>query len=96
MQQFWGAGDFWQSLWTNFLSSVRAKFGDNEHGLMVYGTTLLGFIIYFGAGFVYMLLDLTNWPKWIRKYKIQPGTNEPVDNIKLLKVPSTTVFIPQY
>ena len=63
---------------------------------MVYGTTLLGFIIYFGAGFVYMLLDLTNWPKWIRKYKIQPGTNEPVDNIKLLKVPSTTVFIPQY
>lgn len=31
-------------------------------------------------------VDVTNKPAALRRYKIQPGTNEPVDNRKLLKV----------
>lgn len=33
-----------------------------------------------------MFLDITNKPAFLRKYKIQPGTNEPVDLRKLKKV----------
>lgn len=34
----------------------------------------------------FKLLDYTNKPKFLRKYKIQPETNEPVDPKELRKV----------
>lgn len=42
--------------------------------------------LYWGAGSIYILMDYFNWPKWIRKYKVQPGTNEPVDTKRLVSV----------
>lgn len=42
--------------------------------------------LYWGLGSVYTLLDITNKPEALRRYKIQPGTNEPVDTTKLIKV----------
>jgi hypothetical protein len=50
------------------------------------GLTALTMLVYWGLGSVYILLDLTNWPLFMRKYKVQPGTNEPVDGMKLIKV----------
>jgi hypothetical protein len=35
---------------------------------------------------MFMFMDYFNWPKWVRKYKVQPGTNEPVDLNKLKAV----------
>ena len=35
---------------------------------------------------------MTNRPKFLRRYKIQPNTNEPVDSEKLLKVIAQVVF----
>lgn len=43
-------------------------------------------LVYWSLGSVYTLLDLTNWPQFVRKYKVQPGTNEPVEGNKLIKV----------
>lgn len=43
-------------------------------------------LVYWGLGSVYTVMDLTNKPQFIRKYKVQPGTNEPVDGKKLIKV----------
>ena len=40
-------------------------------------------ILFYGVGSIYILMDVTNKPKFLRKYKIQPGTNEPVDSAKL-------------
>lgn len=42
--------------------------------------------LYWGVGSIYILMDYFNWPKWIRKYKVQPGTNEPVDTKRLVSV----------
>lgn len=52
---------------------------------VVYSTFLTAFVYWFFGG-IYTLLDWTNKPAFIRRYKIQPGTNEPVDNGRLKSV----------
>jgi sterol desaturase/sphingolipid hydroxylase (fatty acid hydroxylase superfamily) len=82
-QRFWGAsGDFWQAQWDKFLDTV----GEDPFNLWVYGTTVLSLGVYWLFGGIYTLLDVTNKPAALRRYKIQPGTNEPVDNKKLFNV----------
>ena len=46
----------------------------------------MSYLVYWGVGILYTIMDLTLKPQAFRKYKIQHGTNEPVDNWKLLKV----------
>ncbi|KAH8368467.1 hypothetical protein KR084_012035 [Drosophila pseudotakahashii] len=83
LQSFWGAsGDFWQSQWDKFIDS----FGDEPMVLWVFGTTIFTMIVYWTVGTLYTFMDLTNRPACLRKYKIQPGTNEPVELRRLLKV----------
>lgn len=53
---------------------------------MVWWTTLYTFLIYWVFGAIYTLMDIFNRPKFLRRYKIQPNTNEPVDTKKLIKV----------
>ncbi|XP_076273492.1 fatty acid hydroxylase domain-containing protein 2 isoform X1 [Rhynchophorus ferrugineus] len=82
-QKFWGAsGDFWQAQWDKFLDVA----GEDPEFLWVYGTTAITFSVYWIVGGIYTFMDVTNQPQAIRRYKIQPGTNEPVDTKKLLKV----------
>jgi len=82
-QRFWGAsGDFWQSQWDKFLDT----FGEDPFMLWVFGSTALTAGVYWIFGGIYTILDVTNKPAVIRKYKVQPGTNEPVDSKRLLKV----------
>lgn len=59
---------------------------------MVYWTTIYTFIIYWGFGLIYTVMDLTNRPKFLRRYKIQANTNEPVDTKKLIKVILSVIF----
>lgn len=33
-----------------------------------------------------MILDITNKPRFLRKFKTQPGFNEPLEKSKLFKV----------
>ncbi|KAK7863568.1 hypothetical protein R5R35_014066 [Gryllus longicercus] len=83
LQRFWGAsGDFWQSQWDKVLDI----FGEDPYNFWVYGTMLLTFVVYWLFGGIYTILDITNKPAALRRYKIQPGTNEPVETKKLLKV----------
>lgn len=42
--------------------------------------------VYWFFGAIYTFMDLTNKPAILRKYKIQPGTNEPVDKKRLTNV----------
>ncbi|XP_034482297.1 fatty acid hydroxylase domain-containing protein 2 [Drosophila innubila] len=62
------------------------KFGDDPMMLWVFGTTLFTMIVYWTVGGIYTFMDLTNRPACLRKYKIQPGTNEPVEAGRLMKV----------
>lgn len=82
-QRFWGAsGDFWQAQWDKFLDSVS----EDPFKLWIFGTTILTTSVYWMFGGIYTILDMTNKPAALRRYKIQPGTNEPVDTKRLLKV----------
>ncbi|XP_067012741.1 fatty acid hydroxylase domain-containing protein 2 isoform X2 [Anabrus simplex] len=89
LQRFWGAsGDFWQALWDRVLDT----FGENPLAFWVFGTTVLTAMVYWIFGGIYTFLDVTNKPAALRRYKIQPGTNEPVDTKRLMKVIGWVLF----
>lgn len=91
LQSFWGAsGDFWQSQWDKFIDIT----GDDPLVLWVFGTTIFTMLVYWLVGSIYIFMDVTNRPAFLRKYKIQPGTNEPVERARLIKVISH-VFVNQ-
>lgn len=57
------------------------------------GSTLWKFILFWAVGSVYVFLDYFNRPKWLRKYKVQPGTNEPVETKRLISVKTNISWI---
>lgn len=73
---------FFQSTWLRILSVT----GTDPFTVVVIWTNLITFAVYWGVGLIYTLLDVTGRPKFLRKYKTQPGTNEPLtaENIKKL------------
>ena len=52
----------------------------------------MSYVVYWGVGIFYIFMDMTLKPEVFRKYKIQPGTNEPVDTWKLMKVSNLVFF----
>ncbi|KAK7063133.1 Fatty acid hydroxylase domain-containing protein 2 [Halocaridina rubra] len=81
LQHFWGAsGNIWQQQWDKVLAIES-----NDRILYVYGTILIFGTTYWCLGGLYTFMDVTNFPKFLRKYKVQPGINEPVDTWNLLK-----------
>lgn len=64
--------------------------GEDSFTLWVIGSTVFTFLVYWFFGSLYILMDLTNKPTILRRYKTQPGTNEPVDKKKLAKVKQIT------
>lgn len=69
----------WQNIWDKVLDSI----GDDPFILYGFGTFFLTNAIYFSAGSLYTYMDfsLAN-----REYKVQPGTNEPIDKQKFWKM----------
>ena len=59
------------------------QIGDDDYTLLTFWMMVLIHVVFYGVGAIYTLMDITNKPQFLRKYKIQPGTNEPVDNLKL-------------
>jgi hypothetical protein len=49
------------------------------------GTTIYTFAVYWIIGGIYTIMDITNKPAALRRYKIQAGTNEPVEPKRLMK-----------
>ncbi|XP_065342993.1 fatty acid hydroxylase domain-containing protein 2-like [Cloeon dipterum] len=82
-QRFWVAsGDFWQSNWVWALDTFGSQ---DDETTYIYGLTFVTMAIYWGLGFGYILMDLSKWPKFLQKYKIRPGTNEPFDVSKFIR-----------
>lgn len=89
LQWFWGAsGDFWQSRWDIILDTL----GEDPFFYWVYGSLVETFLVYWLVGAIYTFIDLTDKPGMLKRYKIQPGTNEPVDKDRLIKVICTVLF----
>ena len=89
VQYYWGAsGDYLQSKWTSFLDLI----GHNDFYLYVVGIVLSIQISFWGVGSIFIYMDLTGRPKWARKYKIQPGKNEPLDMKRLIETVKVVLF----
>ncbi|XP_014261076.1 fatty acid hydroxylase domain-containing protein 2 [Cimex lectularius] len=89
LQEIWGAsGNFWQSGWEKILDIA----GEDPYTYWVYGTLLQTFVVYWLIGAVYTVLDLIDKPAMLRRYKIQPGMNEPVNRERLIKVIIQVLF----
>lgn len=78
-----------QGKWTNFLR-LTDTFEDDKI-LWHYGPTIVT-LLYWVVGGIYLYMDVTGRPKFMRKFKSQPGTNEPVDGPKLKKALKLVVF----
>lgn len=69
----------WQNLWDKLLDRI----GEDPAILYVFGTYILTNLVYWTVGSMYTYLDLTYS---VREYKVQPGTNEPIDMNKFWKM----------
>jgi len=75
---------FWQTQWQQFVDQNQ-----DPRVIFVIGGLLVTMTVYWGWGGFYCLLDRTGW---LSRYKVQPGTNQPPDTAKFIKV-RTFVFI---
>lgn len=88
-QDFWTeVGRFRQRLWNDVLAIT----GTNT--VILYGLipVLISTVAYWSIGMLYILMDLYGKPAALRKYKIQPSTNEPVESKKLIKAMLQVLF----
>lgn len=67
--------------------------GDDPQTIWVFGTTFVFMLVYWLNASWYTFMDITNKPTFLRKYKIQPGKNEPVEWKKLLPVSFIILYI---
>lgn len=61
-----------QNLW----DSIVDRIGEDKYTVHVYGTFLITNFVYWTVGWMYTSLDLRQAS---REYKVQPGTNDPID-----------------
>lgn len=61
-------------------------FGTNDFYYIVLGLTLYTMSVYWFVGIIFMMMDVTLKPSFMRKFKVQEGINEPVDMKRLSKV----------
>ncbi|XP_005105015.1 fatty acid hydroxylase domain-containing protein 2 [Aplysia californica] len=88
MQQFWGAsGDFWQRQWAAMYNQVG-----NELLLTTVGSFVFTVSVFWLANAVLLVLDLTGWPAFLLKYKIQADKNNPVKKSDLLRAVKVAIF----
>ena len=61
--------------------------GNNDKDfLYTYLPNFLGFSIYWVTTLLFLILDFTQWPRFLCKYKTQPGMNEPPNVKNVMKV----------
>jgi methylsterol monooxygenase len=66
--------------------------GEDYFNLCVYGSFIVLNTVFWTVGSVYTYFDLTLTPAFLRQYKMQPTTNEPLDRPKFFKLLRTVVF----
>lgn len=87
--EFWrSSGEFFQIKWEYILDNIT----DDPFILWVGVIVSLIIILYFGYGGLFVLMDITNKPKFLRKYKVQPGTHEPLDSSRIKQAMKTILL----
>jgi len=78
----------WEILWHGFLDTTTS----DRYTLFVYGTVMVTTFCYWLTAGLYMLMDYTQKPGFLMKYKIQEGKNTPPNTAKTIKVILTVLF----
>lgn len=73
----------WECLWHKILDMIGT---DDPYYLYVYATFLVEYFVYWFGALLYSILDFTQKPKFLQKYKTQPGTNGPPNLKKVFKL----------
>lgn len=74
---FWkSSGISLQGHWEHLLLATGANIDDTN--LWLHGTAIITTTTFWLVGGLYLFMDTTGRPKFMRKYKVQPGANEPV------------------
>ncbi|XP_055586313.1 fatty acid hydroxylase domain-containing protein 2-like isoform X2 [Uranotaenia lowii] len=81
-------GYFIQDRWNALLDVI----GDDPEFLYVWALPTWVHSFYWVVGSLFVIMDLTGRPHFIRKYKTQPGTNEPLQRGHLAKVVLMILF----
>ncbi|XP_052869683.1 fatty acid hydroxylase domain-containing protein 2-like [Anopheles cruzii] len=66
--------------------------GDDPDMLYVWYLSIYTYGLYWTLGGLFLTMDLTNRPKFMRKYKTQPGTHEPLEWERFKQLVKTVVF----
>ncbi|EDL07776.1 fatty acid hydroxylase domain-containing protein 2 [Mus musculus] len=89
LQRFWDAsGYFCQTQWEKLLSTFEGY----EWILYYIGVILVPGLCFWGLSGLLLLVDTTEKPTFISRYRIQRGKNEPVDPVKLRQAVLTVLF----
>lgn len=59
---------------------------------MVWTTSVYTIVLYWAVGALFVAMDITNKPKFFRKYKTQPEAHVPLENTKFFKASMRVVF----
>merc|ERR1711997_596759 len=76
----------WEIIWHHFLDIANAFGMHDRYYLFVYGTVSVTMSFYWMTAMIFMLMDYTQRPKFLMKYKMQQGKNAPPDTAKVIKV----------
>lgn len=81
----------WEKSWNRVIDIT----GENHFNVYVIGVTVFSLAVYWIFGGIFVLMDLTLSPQSLRKYKVQPHTNDPVDK-NILKDAVKTILFNQF
>ncbi|KAF4523705.1 hypothetical protein B566_EDAN011569, partial [Ephemera danica] len=76
------SGIFIEMYWVRLINMT----GLDDTQFWIWATPIYSMLLYWSVGIIYTMIDITVQPKFLRKYKIQRGTNEPIDSEKLKKL----------
>jgi len=81
---FWGGAReyVFQDLWDRLV----IRLGDKPFTYYFIGSYFVSVFVYWTVGLIYTYIDVTMTPEFLRQYKIQPDTNEPIDRQKLKRL----------
>ncbi|XP_049284566.1 fatty acid hydroxylase domain-containing protein 2-like isoform X2 [Anopheles funestus] len=82
------SGGYLQQRWDAFLDVV----GDEPERLYVWGLSLYIHTLYWVLGSFFVFMDVFQWPSVFRKFKNQPGLNEPLKWTDLKKIIRTVLI----
>jgi len=75
----------WEIIWHHTLDKLDAFGLADRYWLFVYGTNIVTLAFYWTSAMMFLLMDYTQQPAFLMKYKMQQGKNTPPNTAKVIK-----------